>query len=60
MHDKLPDSELAVFAGAGHSPMIEFPEQFNDLALRFVAARNGDQGSGLNDNLEGMGNEGAP
>jgi pimeloyl-ACP methyl ester carboxylesterase len=60
MHDKLPDSELAVFAGAGHSPMIEFPEQFNDLALRFVAARNGDQGSGLNDNLEGMGNEGTP
>jgi pimeloyl-ACP methyl ester carboxylesterase len=36
MHDRLPDSELAVFAGSGHSPMIEFPEQFNDLALSFI------------------------
>ena len=45
MHDKLPDSELAVFAGAGHSPMIEFPHQFNDLALRFIAARNGNRGA---------------
>jgi pimeloyl-ACP methyl ester carboxylesterase len=42
MHDRLPDSELVVFAGAGHTPMIEFPDQFNDLALRFMAARNGD------------------
>jgi pimeloyl-ACP methyl ester carboxylesterase len=38
MHDKLPDSQLAVFTGAGHSPMIEFPDQFNDLVLRFIAA----------------------
>lgn len=43
MHDKLPDCELAVFPGAGHTPMVEFPERFNDLALRFLAARNGDQ-----------------
>jgi pimeloyl-ACP methyl ester carboxylesterase len=42
MHDRLPDSELVVIAGAGHTPMVEFPYQFNDLALRFMAARNGD------------------
>lgn len=40
MHDRLPDSELVVFAGSGHTPMIEFPDQFNDLALKFMAARN--------------------
>jgi pimeloyl-ACP methyl ester carboxylesterase len=34
MHDRLPDSELVVFAGAGHTPMIEFPDQFNDLAVQ--------------------------
>jgi pimeloyl-ACP methyl ester carboxylesterase len=45
MHDRLPDSELAVFAGAGHTPMIEFPDQFNDLVLRFIAARNGAEGA---------------
>ncbi|BDB44056.1 MULTISPECIES: alpha/beta fold hydrolase [Mycobacterium] len=43
MHERLPDSELAVFAGAGHSPMVEFPDQFNDLALRFIASRHGGQ-----------------
>jgi pimeloyl-ACP methyl ester carboxylesterase len=42
MRDKLPDCELVVFAGAGHTPMIEFPDKFNDLALKFLAARNGD------------------
>jgi pimeloyl-ACP methyl ester carboxylesterase len=51
MHDRLPDSELVVFAGAGHTPMIEFPEQFNDLALRFIAARSGDRRSGTNDTM---------
>ena len=51
MHDRLPDSKLVVFAGAGHTPMIEFPEQFNDLALRFIAARNGDRRSGANDTI---------
>jgi pimeloyl-ACP methyl ester carboxylesterase len=51
MHGRLPDSELVVFAGAGHTPMIEFPERFNDLALRFIAARSGDQGSGTNDTM---------
>jgi pimeloyl-ACP methyl ester carboxylesterase len=42
LHDRLPDSELVVFASAGHTPMIEFPGQFNDLASKFMAARNGD------------------
>lgn len=41
MHERLPDSELAVFAGAGHSPMVEFPNQFNDLTLRFIASHHG-------------------
>jgi pimeloyl-ACP methyl ester carboxylesterase len=44
MHDRLPDSELVVFAATGHSPMIEFPDRFNDLALRFMAAPSGDSG----------------
>ncbi|WAJ43337.1 alpha/beta hydrolase [Mycobacterium sp. Aquia_216] len=39
MHDKLLDCELAVFSGSGHSPMVEFPDQFNDLTLKFLAAR---------------------
>ena len=43
MHDKLPNCELAVFAGSGHSPMVEFPGQFNDLALRFVNAHSDSQ-----------------
>jgi pimeloyl-ACP methyl ester carboxylesterase len=58
MHDKLPDSELAVFAGAGHTPMIEFPDQFNDLVLRFIAARNGAEEP--SSRVEAMGSEGAP
>lgn len=45
MHDKLPDCELAVFSGSGHSPMVEFPDQFNDLALKFLAERNADRRS---------------
>jgi pimeloyl-ACP methyl ester carboxylesterase len=53
MRDKLPNCELVVFAGAGHTPMIEFPDQFNDLALNFIAARNGgrhtDQVEAIND-----------
>ncbi|CDO90222.1 hypothetical protein AWC29_26725 [Mycobacterium triplex] len=40
MHDKLPNSELVVIAGSGHSPMIEFPDQFRDLVLQFIAARS--------------------
>lgn len=41
MHDRLPDSELVVLASSGHSPMIEFPDRFNELALKFMAARSG-------------------
>ena len=40
MHDRLPDSELVIIAGAGHTPMVEFPDQFHDLALRFMNAQN--------------------
>lgn len=40
MHDRLPDSELVVFADAGHSPMIEVPSRFNDLVLTFLAERD--------------------
>lgn len=35
MHSRLPSSELVVISGAGHSPMIEFPEQFNSAVLGF-------------------------
>jgi pimeloyl-ACP methyl ester carboxylesterase len=55
MHDSLPDSELVVIAGAGHTPMVEFPYQFNDLALKFMAARNGDCGG-----LRGRTGDGLP
>lgn len=50
MHDKLPDCELAVFTGSGHTPMVEFPAKFNDLALKFLAARNGGRGTNLSNN----------
>lgn len=40
MQAKLPDCELAVFPGSGHSPMVECPDQFNDLALSFINAHN--------------------
>lgn len=34
---RLAHSELIVIAGAGHTPMIEFPKQFNDAVLTFTA-----------------------
>jgi pimeloyl-ACP methyl ester carboxylesterase len=37
LHRDLAQSELVVVAGAGHSPMIEFPDQFNDAVLQFTA-----------------------
>jgi pimeloyl-ACP methyl ester carboxylesterase len=43
MHDRLPDCELAVFTGSGHSPMIEFPNRFNALALSFINSLNDTQ-----------------
>jgi pimeloyl-ACP methyl ester carboxylesterase len=39
MHEQLARSELTVIRGAGHTPMIEFPEQFNDAVLKFTAAK---------------------
>ena len=39
MHERLPDSELVVLGGAGHTVPIERPEQFNDAVLAFTATR---------------------
>jgi pimeloyl-ACP methyl ester carboxylesterase len=39
MQDRLPDSKLVVVPGAGHSPMIECPNRFNEALLAFTAAR---------------------
>jgi pimeloyl-ACP methyl ester carboxylesterase len=39
MHDRLPDSELAVIGGVGHTPMIESPDEFNRAVLSFTASR---------------------
>jgi pimeloyl-ACP methyl ester carboxylesterase len=39
MQNVLPDSELVMIGGAGHTPMIEFPDQFNAAVLAFTAAR---------------------
>jgi pimeloyl-ACP methyl ester carboxylesterase len=36
--DLLPDAELAVVPGAGHSPMWDRPEAFNRLVTEFLAA----------------------
>jgi pimeloyl-ACP methyl ester carboxylesterase len=41
MHDRLPDSELVVLRGSGHTPFIEQPTQFNDAVLAFTAAHQG-------------------
>lgn len=35
---RIPGSQLAVIAGAGHLPMIERPAKFNRLALEFVSS----------------------
>ena len=37
MKRALPDAEMFVFRGAGHIPMLERPEQFNDLFAGFLA-----------------------
>lgn len=39
MHARLPDSQLVVINGTGHSPMIEDPGAFNEAVLNFVAAQ---------------------
>jgi len=41
MHRRLPNSELVVIHGAGHTPMIEDPGRFNDAVLTFTTARPG-------------------
>lgn len=38
MHGQLARSALTVIPGAGHTPMIEFPGQFNDAVLNFIGA----------------------
>lgn len=35
--EAIPGAELAVVEGAGHSPMLEQPEEFNALVRRFMA-----------------------
>ena len=35
MHDELPESELVVINGVGHTPMIESPEAFTRALLQF-------------------------
>ena len=37
MHERIPDSELVVFAESGHSPFWEEPEKFNESLRGFVA-----------------------
>jgi pimeloyl-ACP methyl ester carboxylesterase len=37
LHDALPGSEFTIIQGAGHNPMWDEPETFNELALRFLS-----------------------
>jgi pimeloyl-ACP methyl ester carboxylesterase len=37
MHQAIPDSELVVIDGAGHTPTLEKPLEFNDALLSFLA-----------------------
>jgi pimeloyl-ACP methyl ester carboxylesterase len=39
MHERLPDSELVILSGVGHTPAIECPKRFNDAVLAFTATR---------------------
>ncbi len=41
LHGKLPDSELAVMKGCGHLPYVEEPDEFVQLALRFLRQQGG-------------------
>jgi 2-hydroxy-6-oxonona-2,4-dienedioate hydrolase len=38
IHAAIPGSRLTVFEGCGHFPQIEYPERFNDLAVKFLLA----------------------
>jgi pimeloyl-ACP methyl ester carboxylesterase len=35
MHAAIPDSELVIIAGAGHTPTLEKPQEFNEALLSF-------------------------
>lgn len=37
MHQRIPGSDLAIIPGAGHSPQMESPMEFNQLLLRFLS-----------------------
>jgi len=36
LHARIPNSELKIFASARHCPHLEFPDEFNRLALDFL------------------------
>jgi pimeloyl-ACP methyl ester carboxylesterase len=36
LHDLIEDSQLVVWDGTGHCPMIEHPGRFNELVDEFV------------------------
>lgn len=38
MHDKIPDSKIAVIDHAGHMPNLEQPDSFNRIVLEFLAS----------------------
>ena len=40
-HALIPGSRLVVWDGAGHCPMLEAPERFDDLVTSFVAETGG-------------------
>lgn len=35
--DKIPDTQLQIFDPCGHFPQLECPEEFNSIALKFLA-----------------------
>jgi len=35
-HEELPGSELHMFESCGHSPMLEYPEEFSEVVRRFL------------------------
>ena len=39
LHARIPNSELKVFSPARHCPHVEFPDEFNRLALDFLLRR---------------------
>ncbi|MEA3435028.1 MAG: alpha/beta hydrolase [Thermodesulfobacteriota bacterium] len=35
-HEKMPNAKLRIISGAGHTPFIDLPEEFNDIILHFI------------------------